>query len=533
VRRACLKLKQIISNRGILAAALLTIVFLLAFFGTIHGLVDVWSTDDDYSYGFLMPFVIVYLIWERRKEISQTAASTNWLGGVFFLLFLIFGVYGVLGSNPSAARIAVPFLIITMTLFCLGKATMKIIIFPLIFLFFMIPLPTTLQVAVGVPLKLISTQLGGVILYVAGVPAFIEGNVIDLGVTQLQVVDACAGLRFIFPLLALGLLFAYFFETIRWKQAVLVLITIPISVLTNGIRIGATGILAQRYGSQVAEGFFHGFSGWIVFMFAFFLLFAFHFLFLRKIFKKSKAGTVDVASGQQHISDKNSTNAADRFSLIPVLICAVCLIVVAITTHITSTLPPVSIRGGMSAFPQNFGAWEGRPESMDTEMIKLSGAEDVVNALYQTTDRKPISLYIGYRGSPFTESENFFHSPNVCLPSSGWKTISATKHKIEKVPRFGSIIVSKMLIEKAGEKQLVYYWFQTKNRTSHDVNINRFHLTLHALRRDNTYDLFIRPIAPISPGESIERAQQRMDGFVREMMGTLLQFMKEMQYEEG
>jgi len=139
---------------------------------------------------------------------------------------------------------------------------------------------------------------------------------------------------------------------------------------------------------------------------------------------------------------------------------------------------------------------------------------------------------MGYRSSPFVESENFFHSPNVCLPSSGWKTLTATDHRIEGVPHFGSIKVSKMLIEKAGQKELVYYWFQTKERTSDNVNINRFHLTLHAIKRDNTHDLFIRPITAIYPGEGVDDAENRMDNFVRDMMGALLRFLKENQYEE-
>jgi hypothetical protein len=88
-----------------------------------------------------------------------------------------------------------------------------------------------------------------------------------------------------------------------------------------------------------------------------------------------------------------------------------------------------------------------------------------------------------------------------------------------------------MVSQKMGQKHLVYYWFQTKDRTSFDVNINRFHLAWHAMQRDNTHDLFIRPITHIQPTETIEDAEVRMDQFVRDMMVTLLKFLEENQVE--
>jgi hypothetical protein len=106
----------------------------------------------------------------------------------------------------------------------------------------------------------------------------------------------------------------------------------------------------------------------------------------------------------------------------------------------------------------------------------------------------------------------------------GWKTLTSADHKITGVPKFNQIVVRKMLIEKMGQRQLVYYWFQTKSRVSPNVNINRLHLTLHALYRDNTHDLFIRPIAPLGTHETAAGAEKRLDQFVREVMGVLLKF---------
>ena len=403
----------------------------------------------------------------------------------------------------------------------------KKLAFPLSLFIFMIPLPTVFGTKIGVYLKLISTKLGELILRIFGVSVFVEGNIIDLGVTQLQVVDACSGLRYILPLLALGLLFAYFFEKVRWKQIILVFSTIPIAIVSNSIRIGITGILAQWYGPEVAEGFFHGFSGWLIFMLAFALLYAFY-LFLRILFRKGYADINVIATYEdkerpEGVKSKNNT--------IPLAICSSFLLLLGILGYTTAALPELTIKDGFANFPLTIKEWKGRSDTIDSEMITASGAQEAFSATYQDKYGSIISLYMGYRGSPFGESENFFHSPNVCLPSSGWKTIKITKHKITNILHFDYITVQKMISEKMGHKQLVYYWFQTKNHTSFDVNINRFHLALHAIQRDNTHDLFIRPITPVKPNETIEDAEKRMDQFLRDMMSALLHFLSENQIE--
>jgi EpsI family protein len=270
----------------------------------------------------------------------------------------------------------------------------------------------------------------------------------------------------------------------------------------------------------MAEGFFHGFSGWLVFMFAFALLFG--FLFVLKLFPNSGP-----AAPRGSVAEKSLESVETRkFSPIPIVICSCFLLAVAAAGYSVGAFPKIALKDGFSNFPMTIGQLVGERVPIDPEMIAASGAEEAFNAVYKTTRGTEISLYIGYRGSPFGENNNFFHSPNICLPSSGWTTLNMTKHTVSGVPGFGSLAVTEMVIEQLGRKQLVYYWFQTKNRSSHDVNINRFHLALHALRRDNTYDLFIRPITSILPDEKIDDVEKRMDEFVRETMKSLLQFLE-------
>jgi len=497
---------------------------LLLFYGqTLLGLWKLWLSDPDYQYALVIPFVSAYIIWKKRIIIASMPVRPSWNGGIFVFLFLTVSLYGILGSSPSVVRCALPLMILSITLFCYGWQRFRALAYPLFLLLFMIPLPTILETKIGVPLKYLSTKLGEILLRAVGVSVYVEGNIIDLGVTQLQVVDACSGLRYILPLLGLGVIFVYFFEKTRWKQILLVFVTIPISILANGLRISITGFLVQNHGLKTAEGFFHGFSGWLIFVFAIVLLISVYAL-LRLPARYKSAGRFT----RQFYDAALKTDASES-NKIPVTLTCIALLVGGLLNVTTAAMQPVGIQNGFSAFPLTLKDWHGRMETMDSRIIKLSGAEQAFNATYRSPRGEIVALYMGYRSSPFTESENFFHSPNVCLPSLGWKTLEIETHTITEVPGFGEIKVRKMLIEKSGLKQLVYYWFQTKEYVSADVNINRFHLTLHALFRDNTHDLFIRPISPLQPTESLTEAEKRLDRFVRILMADLLAFLRKNQ----
>jgi len=510
-------------NPAFQAGALL-VLFIGAYFVPFSSLFNSWMTNDDYSYGILIPFISLYFIWEKRQTLDGVAVQSYWPIFSVLVFFVLLSVYGVLGSSGNISRPVLPVLIVLFTIFCFGPQVFKRFSLSLCFLIFMIPLPAILDRTIGVFLKSVSSQFGGLFLRAIGYTVYVSGNVIDLGVTKLQVVDACSGLRFLFPLIALGVVYAYFFERAPWKRIACVLITIPIAVVTNVIRICITGILTYHFGSKMAEGFFHDFQGWAIFMVAFVFLFIFG-RFLRLFPPKDRQ-----PEPVPIVSDKVPHEKRSNFSA--VLISIVILVVVGGLTLSTRALPSVKIKGGIQSFPLSFNGWIGKSQLLDAKIIEASGAEESFDGAYINDKGQVVSLYMGYRSTAFLENVNFFHSPTVCLPSSGWKTIHKSKRIIEDVPLFGTLPVFEMEMESMGLRNLVYFWFQTKDKATEDKNINRFHLALHAIRRDNTHDLFIRPITPISNSESVDDARKRMDLFTRQMMGTLIDFLKKNQFEE-
>jgi exosortase D (VPLPA-CTERM-specific) len=224
---------------------------------------------DDYTHCYLIPCIVIYLIWEKRQSLAKIRSVASWVGFGIIVLGLILFWLGELSGELFALYLSSWMVLVGITWALIGWEKLKTILFSLCLLLAAFPLPHFLNNKVTVSLKLISSQLGVAMMRLYGMSAYREGNVIDLGFTQLQVVDACSGLRYLFPLVVLGIILAFLFKAAFWKRAVVVISTVPLSIITNSLRIALTGILYEIWGAEVAEGFFHGFSGWFIFMFSF------------------------------------------------------------------------------------------------------------------------------------------------------------------------------------------------------------------------------------------------------------------------
>ena len=227
----------------------------------------------DFSHGFLIPIVSLYFVYERRKELSALSPSTAWGGIGLILLGIFFLLLGNLATEFFTMRFSMLLILGGIILFLLGKEFIKTLLFPLVFLIFMIPIPSILMGSITFPMQLFASKVAAKSLYLIGIPVLREGNIILLANTSLEVAEACSGIRSLISLLALSVVFAYFSQNTTWKRIVLVLSTFPIAIIANAARVTGTGILAHYYGDKVAQGFFHGFSGWILFVVAFVCLF--------------------------------------------------------------------------------------------------------------------------------------------------------------------------------------------------------------------------------------------------------------------
>jgi len=267
-------LKSLTSNRTtLLKSAIIVACLVLLYFRVLQGLVSDWIHMPDFSHGFLIPIVSFYFVYERRKELSALSPSTAWGGFGLIVLGILIFLLGNLATEFFTMRFSMLVVLGGIVLFLLGKEFFKTLLFPIVFLIFMIPIPSVLMDKITFPMQLFASKVAAKSLYLIGIPALREGNIILLANTSLEVAEACSGIRSLISLLALSVVFAYFNQKTTLKRVLLVLSTFPIAIIANAARVTGTGILAHHYGDKVAQGFFHGFSGWILFVVAFVCLF--------------------------------------------------------------------------------------------------------------------------------------------------------------------------------------------------------------------------------------------------------------------
>lgn len=247
-------------------------LLLLLYHEVLRRMAFQWYLNPDYSHGFLVPILSAYFVWQRRDALAAIPISPSRWGGAVLAIGLLILFIGTIGAELYLQRISLLAVIAGLVLLILGRNHLRLHTFPIVFLIFMIPLPDLLVNAVAFPLQMLAARAAAFCLFILGIPVLREGNVITLANTTLEVAEACSGIRSLQALATLGAVYAYFTETIRWKQALLVMMTIPIAVAANALRVCGTGVLAHYYGAAAAEGFYHTFSGIVVFAVAFALL---------------------------------------------------------------------------------------------------------------------------------------------------------------------------------------------------------------------------------------------------------------------
>ena len=231
-----------------------------------------WYVDTNYSHGFLVPVLSAYFAWERRARLGRITPQPSWWGVSVMLLGLLMLGIGQVGAELFLQRSSLVVVLAGLVLLMMGRETLTVLSFPIVFLLFMVPLPSIVVNAIAFPLQGFAAQTATVCLLALDIPVLREGNVITLAKTSLEVAEACSGIRSLLALLALGTVYAYFAENVMWKRWVIVALSVPVAIAANAFRVAGTGILAHYFGVEAAQGFYHDFSGWLIFASAFILL---------------------------------------------------------------------------------------------------------------------------------------------------------------------------------------------------------------------------------------------------------------------
>jgi exosortase D (VPLPA-CTERM-specific) len=484
------------------------------------------ADSEDYSYGLLLPLVSGYIVYLKLPRL-RAGWRPSWAGLLVMALGLFLFVVGELAAELYTTRFSFVVVLAGLVLLAGGWGLLRLLAFPLILLVLMLPLPELITNKLTLPLQLVSSTLAGWFLNFLGVPVFRQGNIIDLGTRQLQIVKACSGLRYILPLLAFGALFCYFYQRRLWKVAVLLVSLIPLAIFANALRVAAMGL----YPSLV-EGFWHGFSGWLIFLFCLGALALINQLlnYLWPLPAGSlppPAGPAEkIGSRQSAISNEVDVSPAipiltlpsgepQSIKVTPYLLSALALVLLAIPLmHRAAMAPPVPLKQSFEDFPLQVGPWQGRFTPVDPEMVKLTQSHAHLSADFTNPEQGPVSVWIAYYETQ-KKAGGFVHSPKGCLIASGWRFLDSGFYEIGPGRR-----VNYLLAEQMGTRLVVFYWYMQRGRWLTSEYWNKFYMGYDGLLKRRTDGAMVRLIAPA--GDDVPGAQKRLAEFAR-MLAPVLQ----------
>ena len=510
---------------GLFWLALATLGAGLFFADGLRALLEAWQLPE-YSHGPLIPVLSTFLFLRQLKDvpIETGPVRARWVGLTVLLLALLLGSLGRLANISDLVAYALILWVGGILLISFGWQQGRQFWPPVLHLVYMLPLPGVIYYKLSTFLQFVSSELGVVFLQALHVPVFLDGNIIDFGVFKLHVAEACSGLRYLFPILSFSYIFAVLYKGPIWHKAVLLISAAPITVLMNAVRIAIAGVLVERYGIDSVEGFSHFFEGWVIFAACIALL----FLMARMLLffhprKMSLAQSLDLNT------DGIGTQAR-RLRLVQpsgaMIAAAVLMLVAALSWQLIPERKIALIeRESFALFPRALGDWQqvGVPVVLDPGVARTLAADDYHQIeLTRPGAGAPVGLFIAWYGD---QSQGGVHSPEICLPSSGWEIAWLERVDIAGAMGWdGPFNINRAIIQQGETRMMVVYWFEQKGRKIAWDFAAKFYLLLDGIRTGRTDGALVRLTTLITEGESDAQAAARLDEVLTALMPALPRF---------
>ena len=498
-------------------ACLLVVLVGSLYSSILFHLVNNWRTDANFSHGFfVLPFSL-FVLWEDRSKLARLQRVPSAWGLLILVLALVLMIVGVLGAELFLSRVSLLMVIAGLVVFFGGWQYFRAVLFPWAFLILMIPIPTIIFSEITFPLQMLASKFAASALPLCNVPVLREGNIINLPAMPLEVAEACSGIRSLLSLTTLAIVYGYFMETRIWIRVVLALGSIPIAILANSLRIVGTGLLVQYWDVNKANGFFHTFSGWLLFVVSLIMLFLLHRLlqmpglqFAGRWTPGPSPVSIKPAGHAQWGADAppvRSPGAAVRFALAIALLLATALLLLA--RNRGEVFPP---RQPLASFPSHIEDRQGTDTAMSREVLDILGPGEFVLRDYQDTsgDNPGVNLFIAY--FPSQRAGDTIHSPKHCLPGNGWSPVESNTISIAR-PGHAPFRANRYIIASGEDREMVIYWYWAHDRAVASEYWAKFYLVADSIRLHRSDGSLFRLITPMLPAETDDAAQQRLLSF--------------------
>lgn len=531
-------------------AVAVALAFLYA--GVLAKLGRDWWTDENYSHGLLVPFVIAFIIWTEFDELKARVGKRSlWFGGAAIAFALVLLLGGTLGAELFTQRVSLIVMLAGVVAYFFGAKILSLLVVPFALLLFSIPIPQIIFNKIAFPLQLWASQAAVWGIRLFEFPTVRKGNVIEIlpnGATQiiaLEVVEACSGIRSLMTLVTLALILAYFTRektdeqvvwwknTDVWRAVILMFAAVPVAVLTNAARVTATGVLTFYYGKQATESFWHDVSGWLVYIVALVLLLGVNAL-LKKIQSRMRGGASVSASennefvnsdfGKPHSSPVNflkSNAPAASFSGAVALI-TVLLVGGVLINWFEQRGEASVVRKPLAEMPLTLGDWrqKGGAIRFGEQTESVLRVSDYTMREYLAANNRLANVYVGYYASQRTGAT--YHSPQNCLPGAGW--IMRDPETIEIVTRDGkTFTANRYIVENGVYKEVMIYWYQGRGRIEPNEYLDKINTVRDSILRRRSDGAMVRLMTSVGndePGataaavELAARLSERLSEFV-------------------
>ena len=513
---------------SIAAGAGLAVAIGLALFMFRDGLsqmVEGWQRDE-YSHGYLIPAIAIFLAFQKRDRLEAIDLKGSWIGPAVVFLGLLAFVIGELSTIYTVIQYGFIVCLVGLCFAALGRVGTGVLWAALLYLVFMIPLPNFIHVSLSAHLQLLSSDLGVGVIRLFSIPVYLEGNVIDLGVYQLQVAEACSGLRYLFPLMSFGFLAACLYRGPAWQRVVLFLSTIPITILMNSFRIGMIGVFVDRSGIGAAEGFMHQFEGWVIFI-ACLLVLLIEAAILVRLGGPGGRLRDAVAIKLPRFSPPLLEGSLDWRRQGPLMLCLGLFMAGAIASgFIGQSAEVVPARTPFALMPSQIDHWRGRDVPLETEVLDVLKLDDYRNVDFRSDAGEQVAFYVAYYGSQRKGASA--HSPRTCIPGGGWEIDSLKEVQLDVRTAHGTPLrVNRVVISKGTTRQLVFYWFQQRGRVITNEYRVKWYILVDSLTRNRTDGAMIRLVTPLKEGEVEADGDARLTKFASTMAPVLDRFIPE------
>ena len=465
-----------------------------------------WWTDENYSHGLLVPFVIGFVIWQMKDAIATRIDPAKWLGGATVIAALLMLIAGTLGAELFMQRISLVLMLAGVVIYFLGRQVLTLLAVPFALLLLAIPIPQIIFNRIAFPLQIWASQMAVWGIRLFEVPTLRKGNVIDIlpkGSTQtisLEVVEACSGIRSLMTLVTLSLILAYFtrrddgggFTNLSKsdlsRAVILMIAAIPIAVLTNAARVTGTGVMTYYYGKQATDGAWHDASGWVVYVVALAMLIGLNVLIKRFLNETSSA---PVGFDPPMLSFRTA-------SALPLI---VVLIFGGVAVNWFANRAEASIdRQVLTELPNKLGDWRQRGSEFkfDIQTESVLKVSDYTMREYTLEDGRVGNIYVGYYESQ--RGGATYHSPQNCLPGAGW---------VMKDPQFVEIprgdgttfTANRYVIENGIYNEVMIYWYQGRGRTEASEYRDKVNTVLDSVSRRRSDGAMVRVMTSVGQDE--------------------------------